>query len=348
MTELKIGLIINPIAGVGASLAWKGTDDVEAAWDVVETGGEQPVWNIVKRALASLPSHVGIKWFLGADYNLDLEATVVSSMPARSHANDTKIAVKAMNDLSLDLILFAGGDGTAADVANSSAVPILGIPAGVKIYSPVFVHRPEDLGSFLKNWEGDTTQVDLLDLDEDAYRRGEVEVKLITSASIPVSSMIQAGKISWTAPDSATFELIAERIQEEGWLLQTLAVGPGSTMQSIFSCLGLDLSLLGVDIIQNGDIKLLDATKEQLDSTEIDEIWVTPIGNQGHIFGRGNRQLSSNLIARAKIRVFATMDKARETEVLYVDTGDPELDDKLRGFLPVVVGYHEEIMKRVR
>lgn len=345
--SLKLGLVINPIAGVGASLAWKGTDDIDRAWDAVAEGKPQPVWAIVQRALQSLPNYMEIDWVLGADYKLGLEGMVVGWLPERSRSETTREAVKLIAEQQPDLIIFVGGDGTAADVADSVKLPILGIPAGVKIYSPVFLHRPEDLGDFLDNWEMETTKVDILDLDEESYRQGQPVAKLITSATIPASSTIQAGKVSWTAPDSETFELIAERIIDDDLLQGTILIGPGSTMSNIFAALGMELSLLGVDVVVDGELVLLDGTADQLEQFQPDEIWITPIGNQGHIFGRGNRQITPKLIDQAKIRVFATLEKARETQTLFVDTGDVALDKRLRGFLPVIVGYHEEILKRV-
>lgn len=351
MSSLTLGLVVNPIAGVGAALAWKGTDDIDAAWQAVEEGKPQPVWDIVSRALDSIPTHIRISWILGADYPLNVDGTVVSVLPQHSTAQHTIEAVKAITDHDPDLIIFAGGDGTAADVASTTDLPIIGIPAGVKIFSPCFLHRPDDLGSFLLNWEGDTVETDLLDLDEEAYRQGRAEPRLVTSAIIPVSSVVQSGKISLSSSDSETFRLIAERIEDDALLNgKTIIVGPGSTMKNILHQLGLEVSLLGVDIVTKDEVIIFDGTRDQLDQYEIDEIWLSPIGNQGHIFGRGNRQISPEQISRvgpANIRIFSTMEKIRATPTLFVDTGVSKLDKELRGYLSVIVGYHEEIMKKV-
>jgi len=350
MTSLKLGLVINPIAGVGAALAWKGTDNVNAAWKAIADGEKQPVWELVNRALASIPNHIEIQWLLGGDYPIMISGEICYQLPEQSQPEDTRKAVETIEKLKPDLIIFAGGDGTAADVAQSTKIPMIGIPAGVKIFSPCFLHRPEDLGTMLLHWEGELIEVDLLDLDEDAYRQGRAEPKLITNATIPVSPNIQSGKISWTSPATRTFELIAERIRDENWFEGNILVGPGSTMKNIMAKLGLEVSLLGVDLVTPNEVLILDGTASQLEQQQIDQIWLSPIGNQGHIFGRGNRQITPKIIAavgKQHVKIFATQQKARETKVLYVDTGNSELDQHFRGYISVIVGYHDEIIKKV-
>ena len=250
----------------------------------------------------------------------------------------------------IDLLLFAGGDGTANDIASVlPEIPILGIPAGVKIFSPCFLHRPEDLGNFLLLWRGDTVQQEIYDLDENSYREGKIVPKLTGKCVIPVSQHIQDGKLSYSVDDEETYSLIAKRISEENLLKnKTVLFGSGSTMQMIGKHLGFDLSLLGIDVVRENEVLIRDATAAQLKNTTIDEIWLSPIGHQGHIFGRGNRQLIPDIIKNAqRIRIFGTPEKIRHTSYLYVDTGDPELDNSLKGFYSVIVGYYEEIMRKV-
>lgn len=351
MGPLKIGLVANPIAGVGAALAWKGTDDVKAAWKAVDSGIEQPVWKILKRAIKSIRNDLDIKWILGGKYQFSPEGEIVYDLPINSTAIDTQRAVKSILSQDIDLLLFVGGDGTALDIAKKvEKIPILGIPGGVKIFSPCFLHQPEDLGNVLANWDGSTRAVDLLDLDEEAYRRGEARAKLVGAIIIPDTQQVQSGKSSLGGFDEESYRLIAERITEENWLNKTIAAGPGSTMNKIFQALAISKSLLGVDIINNGIVQAIDCTTEQLEQFDIHEIWLSPIGNQGHIFGRGNRQISSTIIRSVKkkhIRLFSTPAKMQNTPKLYVDTGDPLLDKDLRGYYSVVVGYYEEILRKV-
>ena len=350
-SALNVGLLVNPIAGVGASLAWKGTDDVDAAWNAVKNGYPQPIWKIVDRALASIPSNVKIKWLFGDKYDLKISGQVVYESSGESRSQDTRNAIKLFVGEAVDLILFAGGDGTAVDVGTQSAqVPILGIPGGVKIFSPCFLHRPEDLGSFLENWDGSTVDTDILDLDEELYKTGLTQAKLVGSAKIPVSQLIQSGKKGTSVLDSDTLAQIAERITDDGMLNKSILVGAGSTMQGIFRNLNIEISLLGIDLVVNGKLEQQDCTSQQIEDAEIDEIWITPIGIQGHIFGRGNRQISASKIqsvGKKGILIFSTLEKIRNTPILYVDTGDPQVDSMLRGYIKVIVGYHDEIVRKI-
>ncbi|MHA2251680.1 MAG: ATP-NAD kinase family protein [Candidatus Kariarchaeaceae archaeon] len=350
MTSLKIGLIVNPIAGVGAALAWKGTDDVQNAWDAVNSGEVQPIWDVIVRAINSISKDKHIKWSLGDNNQFFPIGDIVYELPLRSTAEHTKEAVKRVLMTQPNLILFAGGDGTALDVADEAkGTPILGIPGGVKIFSPCFLHRPEDLGDFLRNWDGQSNQVDLLDLDEEEYRQGFAKAKLTGSAMIPISEKVQVGKVGSSGSDTSSYELIAERIKEEGWLHTVIAVGPGSTMQGIFRLLNIEKSLLGVDVIDNGQLVAKDCTAKQLELYKIHELWISPIGNQGHILGRGNRQISPKIIrtiGKENIRIFSTPDKMLETPKLYIDSGSNELDKQLRGYYHVIVGYYEEKIRK--
>jgi predicted polyphosphate/ATP-dependent NAD kinase len=350
METLKVGLVVNPIAGVGAALAWKGTDNVREAWRAVQSGSIQPCWKILNRAIASIRDNFIIDWILGGNYLNAPKGAIVNQLPENSRAIDTKKSVEIIIKHKIDLLLFVGGDGTAVDIGSiAKDIPILGIPCGVKIFSPCFLHRPEDLGPFLSKWDLSTNEIDLLDLDEVAYQEGNALPKLVGSALIPNTTLIQAGKVGSSTNDTPTFELIAERIQEEQWLQQTIAAGPGSTMRNIFLEFDMEKSLLGVDIIQNGTLIERDCTTETLLKHEIKEIWLSPIGNQGHIFGRGNRQIPASLIktiGKKNITIFATLAKMQETPLLYIDTGDPDLDVTLQGYYHVIVGYYEEKLRK--
>ena len=343
----KFGFLVNPIAGVGAELAWKGTDDVQRAWKVVEKGAKQPALSTVLRLdLKRLDAE-----FFVTSLTPDI-GTVVYTFPERSNRQDTIHAVKKFIGHNVDLVIFVGGDGTARDIASvSGETPIIGVPGGVKIFSGTFVHRAEDLIPSLQRWSGESMEVEVLDLDEEAYKEGHAAPKLFGITKVPVIDSLQKSKEGWGAiSDQRVLEMLAERIQDNDWLDSIIAVGPGGTTHSIFMNLGLEKTLLGVDVYDHGKLLVTDATAEQLEDLPIDEIWITPIGRQGHIFGRGNKQLTATLIRKvglSHIRIFATPEKMQGLPTLYVDTGDPNLDQELHGYVRVYISYSDSVVRKV-
>ncbi len=347
----RLGLVINPIAGMGAKFAWKGTDDIEKAWDLVQKGEKQVSYDIAKRAISSITNN-DIEWLV-TDKQFSSLGKVVYEMPKRSKPIHTKKAVQELVMQKVELIIFVGGDGTAAIVGKETyerKIPILGIPAGVKIFSGVFLHKPEDLGIVLDVWDGKTKVVEIEDLDEEEYKKGRIIPKLVSAAYVPAIEQIQVGKSTFhQKSDEDTYRLIAQRIEEEGWLHGTILVGSGSTMQQIFIHMGLEKSLLGIDVFNGRERVLEDATYDELRKMRIDEVWVTPIGSQGHLFGRGNRQIPPDIlknVGKKGIRVFATPEKMQATPMLYIDTGDAELDKALQGYYKVVISYHESVLRK--
>ncbi len=342
----RAGLLVNPIAGVGAELAWKGTDEVEKAWDAVKQGAKQPYKEILTRIDLSL---LPLEWLVTS--LTPSIGEVVFEMPERSTREDTIRAAEVFKTREVDLIVFIGGDGTARDIAEvAGSTPILGIPGGVKIFSGVFIHRPEDVVS-LSRWTGESMEVEILDLDEEAYRQGHATQKLFGTVRVPVIDTLQKSKEGWGGvSDQRVLEMIAERILDNNWLDGLIAVGPGGTTHSIFTHLELPKTLLGVDVYDHGERILEDATASELEKISLDEIWITPIGRQGHIFGRGNKQLTPRVIRKVgkkNIRVLATPEKMQGLPELYVDTGDPELDKELKGYIKVYISYSDTIVRKI-
>lgn len=343
-----IGLLVNPVAGVGGKLAWKGTDNIERAWHVIDEGEEQPVLHIIQRIQPYLPD---ADWLL-TSITPNFDGQVVYQMPAHSSAVHTKEAVAEFIAHGAELILFIGGDGTARDVAEvvKDKLPIIGIPGGVKIFSGCFLHTPEDI-STVGQWDGNIEEVELLDLDEEAYKQGHTIPKLFGVVKVPKITAVQVGKSGFGATeDNRTFELFAERIQKENWLSGTIIVGPGSTMYNITKNLQLEKTLLGIDVYENGKLSMQDAQGKDIEPLHIDEIWLTPIGRQGHIIGRGNKQLTPKVLAKLslkQLRIFATPEKLLHTPELFVDTGDAELDKKYRGYVKVYTGFHDASVRKV-
>jgi len=98
--------------------------------------------------------------------------------PTETTADHTARVVEAFvaGDDPVDLVLFVGGDGTATDVATvlertGAEIPMLGVPAGVKVYSSVFAVSPEDAAAVAATFSR-TERREVMDIDEDAYREG--------------------------------------------------------------------------------------------------------------------------------------------------------------------------------
>jgi predicted polyphosphate/ATP-dependent NAD kinase len=287
--------------------------------------------------------------------------------PGPTSAGDTRRAAQLMLELLVDLLLFAGGDGTARDIyaalggaPGAATLPVLGIPAGVKIHSAVFAAHPRGAGeiaaAFLRGERVRLRESEVVDLDEDAYRQGLVSTRLYGYLSVPyLAGLLQNRKAPTPASEEASQQAIAAHVVEgmqPGW---QYILGPGTTTRAVARQLGFPKTLVGVDIYTKDAVVVLDVSERRLlDLLEKlpARIVVTPIGGQGFIFGRGNQQISPPVIRRAgreNILVVCTFEKlnALRGEPLRLDTGDLALDESLAGYLPVVTGYREQVVYRV-
>ena len=356
-----LGFVVNPIAGMGGRVGLKGTDG--KLEDARELGAEPRAPDRAREALRSLRrrepdvSVLTAAGVLGeyAARDAGYEPTVVYDPvddgdaehrpedPANpgTSAADTRAAVEAILAHGVDLVLFVGGDGTAVDVAGvledaEETTPMLGVPAGVKIYSSVFAVTPADAGRIAAEFERVESR-EVNDIDEEAYRAGEVRSELRAIAQVPVAPDVQSGKqVASGSPDSLATGFARE--VESG---RTYVFGPGSTVGAIEEELGIEPSPLGVDVWRDGEVLAHDASEaEILDVLEEPAtIVVSPIGGQGFIFGRGNHQLSPAVIDLADaVDVVAADEKLDALDVLRVDTDDERIDEELRGWIRVRTG----------
>jgi predicted polyphosphate/ATP-dependent NAD kinase len=371
----RLGLIVNPIAGMGGRVGLKGTDSMEIVREAVRLGGVPESPSRAITALRQLFAAVGAELdLLAAPGRMgEDEATesgfrplVVASeiQDGDTSASDTRRAAEAMLEAGVDLILFAGGDGTARDIysAVGDAVPVVGIPAGVKMHSAVYATNPRAAANlvekFLTNPDLPLRELEVMDIDEDAFRQGSVSASLYGYMRVPYERQLIQGAKSGSEPSdeaaaSAVAREMARRI-EPGHLY---VLGPGTTLRGIGRELGVEKTLLGVDLYKDGEILARDVTATQVahavgENEGHTSIVVTPIGGQGHIFGRGNQQISPAVIREAgkdAIVVVATTTKlaALRGRPLLVDTGDPEVDDMLSGYIRVVTGINMESVYRV-
>jgi predicted polyphosphate/ATP-dependent NAD kinase len=280
-------------------------------------------------------------------------------------AEDTRQAVRAFIASRADLILFCGGDGTARDVCSltGKGTPVLGIPAGVKMYSGVFGVTPartaEVLLRFLKDEIG-LADAEVVDLDEEKYRADEWAVRLYMSARTPFEpTRVQAAKMLFTEQqDDEAKQAIGDQLGEDiAAAAETLfLLGPGSTVQSIAQGRGIQKTLLGIDALAGGRLIGKDLDERQLlgllPRYPQHKLVLSPIGAQGFVLGRGNQQLSPTVvrcIGPDNIVVVATPAKLAQTPVLRFDTGDSTLDAEMvaRKFLPVIIGYRRNRLVKV-
>jgi predicted polyphosphate/ATP-dependent NAD kinase len=263
--------------------------------------------------------------------------------------------------LEVNLLLFAGGDGTARDICNAvgTGIPVLGIPAGVKIHSAVYATSPRSAGDlaalYLQGRVSSLREAEVMDIDEAAFRRGIVSAKLYGYLKIPFrTSLVQNLKVA-SAGEAASLAGIAYDVVEKMEDDRFYIIGPGTTTRAIADELGLEKTLIGVDVVLNRELLATDVNEAQLlkllEGREA-KIIVTPIGGQGCIFGRGNQQISPKVIetvGRDNVIVVSTKEKlyALGRRSLWTDTGDRDVDKMLSGYMRVVTGYNERAVRKV-
>ncbi|HLE96784.1 MAG TPA: ATP-NAD kinase family protein [Candidatus Thermoplasmatota archaeon] len=355
---MRLGLVVNPIAGLGARVGLKGTDHaVEAA---LARGAlpEAPSRAVrFLRALAEADADVTL-YVAGGAMGDDEAAeaglsAIVTSVPGDpTDAEDTRRAVASFLGAGVDLVCFVGGDGTAADVADAigaAELPVLGVPAGSKMYSAVFAETPERAAVVARTFDS-TRPAEVLDVDEDAFRRGELRVALKGVVRVPAHKAVAAGKLAG-ADDDVEQHTLAEAVAAGLEPGVAHVLGAGSTMMLVKRALGVDGTLLGIDVVRDGALVVRDASEKDLLAVAPPlDIVVSPIGGQGFVLGRGNLPISAAVVRRAgavNLRVVATPTKLFDTPALRFDTGDPALDASFPRWLRVVTGWHGTKLVRV-
>ena len=368
MNTMKIGFIVNPIAGMGGRVGLKGTNGVleEAIAKGAKPIAPKRAVEFLKRLKKNMMEvTVNVLTCPGIMGEEEAEATSVPVQVLRmgigeeTTAGDTKTAVKLMVEAKVDLIVFVGGDGTAKDIFDAmqkrGEVPVLGVPSGVKMYSGVFAVNPLDAVYVVSAFAQDQAEIaefEVMDADEKAIRSDTFAVKLHGFLKGPFLPMrIQGSKqVSPTTVDekenqTATARFIMEEMEPEA----TYILGPGTTVNRLAELLGVEKTVLGVDIYKKGKIILDVDEKRILDEVEDwQKTWIvlSPIGRQGILLGRGNQQISPEIVKRVgkhRIIIAATKGKLQSIDggVLRVDTGDVEVDKMLRGYVRVVTDYRE-------
>ncbi|HEY9042215.1 MAG TPA: ATP-NAD kinase family protein [Rheinheimera sp.] len=365
----RLGLIINPLAGLGGSVGLKGSDG--QAQKALALGAKPQAMQRVKTALTELLAQkdkfeiLTVAGDMGHSVceELGLQSQVIYTPPSwPSSASDTENAARLLAQQGVDILLFAGGDGTARNicVAVADNTTVLGIPAGVKIHSGVYAISPQAAGKLVaKLVAGELvslSEAPVMDIDEQAFRTGVVKARRFGEMRIPallryVQSVKMGGRESEELVLADLAAYVASQLEDD----VRYVMGSGSTVAAVMAELGVDNTLLGVDVVENGQLIAKDVTAAQL--LELvqgrpSKLIITLIGGQGHVFGRGNQQLSPAVIraiGRDNILLIASKTKLQQLDgrPLLADSGDATLDKQLTGLINILTGYNDYVMYRL-
>lgn len=374
--RLRIGFFLNPYAGVGGPEGLKGSDasEIQAAaaqgqyalraamraatfWQKLKTlAGQMDIFTVTGKMGGDVLDEVGLTY-----QKLDCDIAEVST------ADDSKKAVQQLQQKKIDLLLFVGGDGTARDVCAvvEKTLPVLGIPSGVKMHSGVFGISPsacaELIEQVLHNRAVRLTEQEVRDIDEEAFRSGIVKSRYYGEMLVPADDrFVQQVKQGGGEEDEMSLIDIRDEIQErmDDHPDALFIFGPGSTTDFIKKELGLESTLLGVDLVENQTLIKKDCNAKEiyafLQGNRTREVFIilTAIGGQGHLIGRGNQQLTPEVLTLiGKEHVWPVLTRAKlrnlQSRPLLIDSGDETLDQKWSGLIPVITGYQETLLYRL-
>jgi predicted polyphosphate/ATP-dependent NAD kinase len=360
-----LGLIVNPVAGMGGAVGLKGTDGRAVLKKAVSLGAKPIAPARAEFFLSELKfADEKIRLVVGAGNMGEEEAiscgfacTVLGERKKETTAEDTREIARKIANAKADLLVFCGGDGTARNILEviKMDIPVLGVPTGVKMHSSVFAVDTKATAKIAIRFlwgELPLREAEVMDVDENAFRAGRVSSRLYGYLLTPYEPyLIQGAKMASPITESELRNQasIAIYIIENMKPDVAYIIGPGTTTRTIGDLLDAKKTLLGVDVFYNKKIAASDVNEQQILEKirgKTAQIIVTPIGGQGFIFGRGNQQISPEVIHRVgldNIVVVATAGKLRSLKSLRVDTGDSNLDDDFRArSLKVVADYKTE------
>ncbi|MDP6063281.1 MAG: ATP-NAD kinase family protein [SAR202 cluster bacterium] len=367
----KLGLIVNPVAGMGGRVALKGSDGPGALARAKELGAvpESPTRAVEalrmllpisdRLQIITFPKEMGEEEATQAGFRPIVIGKIVSGATT---PNDTRVAALEMKEAGTDLLLFCGGDGTATDIhdAIGRSMTVLGIPAGVKIHSGVYATTPRAAGRVARRLFEDESigvqDAEVMDIDEGSFRRGHIAARLHGYLRVPDDrNHVQTAKSGAAPSESEVLRSIAVGLVEEMDDGRLYIMGPGTTVGAVMDEMDIPSTLLGVDVVQDKKNVASDVTESDILSLlerSPATIVVTVIGGQGYILGRGNQQISPSVLRKVgteHVVVVAPPQKLASLSgrPLLVDTGDPQLDETLSGYRKVMTGYRQYAMHRV-
>lgn len=378
--QFRVGFVLNPVAGVGAGVALKGSDGADLQAEAQRRGGQprgQPRARDFFQQLLAAGLGQTISWHswqgLGAELLQDIgtEPEVLGQAAMPTSATDTQACVGAFADAGVDLILFVGGDGTAVDILQAlteQSLPeqplVLGIPAGVKMHSGVFAVSPQAAAEVFKRLlQGDlvaASEAEVVDYAAPAASGDAIRTRSFGYLRVPqVAGFIQHTKEGGRESEPLALAEISADIVEQVQSDDVVLLGPGGTLYAVKQALGLTTpTLRGFDLRLADGQWQLDVQAPQLEkipekSPDNINVFLSFTRQQGFLLGRGNMELSARFLAalpRQRLQVVATRSKilSLEGRPLLVDCGVPAVDDKFSGLIEVIAGYEDRLVYRVQ
>jgi len=371
----RLGLIINPVAGIGGRVALKGSDGEEIQQLAMQRGAIPLAESRMQQALQLLIEYKSeIHIYTAANEmgenlckSLGFQTTVVNPLSGtHTSASDTEETAQKCLEQGVDLLLFAGGDGTARNIYHAlkntvSAPPVIGVPAGCKIHSSVYAVTPSHAGELLsliiKGRALSLSEASVMDIDEDEFRENRVKAKLHGYLNVPAENQfMQSMKQGGINQKEIALQDIAACLVETMDDDRLYLIGSGTTPKAILDELQLPATLLGIDAVKNHQLLASDVNEQQilqlLETNKQVTLIITIIGGQGHVFGRGNQQISPEVIRQIGVEnivIISTPEKIHSLkgQPMRVDTGDEELNKSLYGMVPVITGYDEKTLYRI-
>jgi predicted polyphosphate/ATP-dependent NAD kinase len=359
MSPTRLGVVLNPIAGMGGRVGLHGTDGA-ALTAALRAGASRTAPGRMRRALARVAEALPDVGVLTVSGPMGVEVLpsrwtgeIVWHAAEPSSAEDTVAAADRLARAGVDLVMFGGGDGTASDVVEAvrDRVPVLGVPCGVKMHSAVFATSPDAAGELAVRYlrrPGEVRRVDVLDVIPGG-------LATMATATVPaVGEGLQRSKSAGHgAGDLATLgRSVVERMVPGRLYL----LGPGTTVAQVSAALGVPAAALGVDAVLDGRLVATDATESELLALLARHPQATlvlgVVGGQGFLLGRGNQQLSPAVLTAVgaeNIEIIAAAEKIATLDppVLRVDLDDPELESLLCGFRRVRTSARRSTVMRV-
>ena len=379
---IRIGLVINPVAGIGGRVGLKGSDGDDIQQVAIQRGAVALSQQRAEQALQLITQYKDrlqvytASGEMGENLSkrLGFATSVVKQVsPGHTEASDTEDTVVACLQQGIDLLVFAGGDGTARNIFHAiqnvessskdllTIPPVIGVPAGCKIHSSVYAVTPTHAGELLalliKGRALALTEASVMDIDEEAFRHDQVKARLHGYLQVPAENrFMQSMKEGGVAHEEIQLQDIAafmlETMQDDCLYL----IGSGTTPKAILDEMQLPATLLGIDAVFNHQLLASDLSEQQilklLDEYKNVRLIITVIGGQGHVFGRGNQQISPQVIKRLTMKnidIISTAEKIHSLDgrPMRVDTGDEALNKSLYGMVPVITGYDEKTLYRI-